>query len=67
MNPKHFVVTEEEWKRYYESLSHGYQAVNFSYDAFGQPQYSDQGERCFIFLFFSTVCVFHYQFKLNAI
>ncbi|XP_060564245.1 splicing factor, suppressor of white-apricot homolog isoform X2 [Ruditapes philippinarum] len=29
---------EEEWKRYYESLSEGYQAVGFSYDAFGQPQ-----------------------------
>lgn len=30
--------SEEEWKRYYESLSEGYQAVGFSYDAYGQPQ-----------------------------
>ncbi|XP_053376315.1 splicing factor, suppressor of white-apricot homolog isoform X2 [Mercenaria mercenaria] len=29
---------EEEWKRYYESLSEGYKAVGFSYDAYGQPQ-----------------------------
>ena len=30
------IFTEEEWKRYYESLSEGYKAVGFSYDYYGQ-------------------------------
>ena len=32
----HSLFTEEEWKRYYESLSEGYKAVGFSYDYHGQ-------------------------------
>ncbi|XP_052224137.1 splicing factor, suppressor of white-apricot homolog isoform X2 [Dreissena polymorpha] len=32
---------EEEWKRYYESLSEGYKAVGFSYDSYGQLQNAD--------------------------
>lgn len=33
-----WIISEEEWKRYYQSLSEGYGAVGFSYDYHNQQQ-----------------------------
>lgn len=35
------VISEEEWKRYYQSLSEGYGAVGFSYDYHSHQQNSE--------------------------
>jgi hypothetical protein len=36
-----FVFLEEEWKRYYQSLSEGYGAVGFTYEHSQQEQYTE--------------------------
>ena len=44
------LFAEEEWKRYYESLSEGYKAVGFSYDYHGQPYgYTEEGRNICIY------------------